>query len=191
MKPLTARCRSCHATTELNDIVIARTGQCPSCHHPWSEQWTNLLVEECEAIENLTHALTGSLRRLCGLPGNLELQPDELFANLTSEVPWHQSIDTEPGLVAAELRQLTDRLDSTDAIPASLVDEIRDASTRLIKLATILDANQEATRPDGPTAGAATRAAGHALHQAATAHQAGGPDDGALRRRLHDATNGL
>jgi len=189
MKPLTARCRTCDSRTQLDDIVRARAGICPHCQTPWSAEWTLLLVEECEAIENLHHALIRSLRRLCGLPGNLELQPEELLANLTAEVPWHRSIETEPGLVAAELHELTQQLDGCAEIPASLADQIRAASARLVGLATMLDANQEATTPGGTAAGAAARNAGHTLNTAAENIESGDPDSAALRRSLRDAAN--
>jgi len=187
MRALTARCRSCDSRTQLDDIVRSRSGVCPHCETPWSAEWTLLVVEECEAIENLLHALIRSLRRLSGLPGNLELQPEELLANLTAEVPWHQNIETEPGLIAAELNELTEQLDGCSEIPPSLLAEIRAASERLVRLATMLDANQEATTPGGTTAGAAARHAGNALNRAVDNIEAGDPDSGALRCSLRDA----
>ena len=62
-----------------NLLARAADGRCPGCGQLYSEDWTVLLVEECGAVENLTQALVRSLRRLTGLPGDLELQPEELF----------------------------------------------------------------------------------------------------------------
>ena len=76
MTPLAGRCRACDARVELRSIVAGADGRCPSCDTPFSEEWTLLLVEECGAVENLTQALLRSLRRLTGLPGNLEVQPE-------------------------------------------------------------------------------------------------------------------
>jgi hypothetical protein len=150
-----------------------------------------LLVEECEAVERLTHALVRSLRRLCGLPGNFELQPDEILLNLTGDVPWRQSIDTDPGRVASEIRALTDRLDRNDAPLPSLAEEIRTLATQLIQLSSILDANQEATEPTQLGAGLAARDAGRALDSAATAIEGGESDASALRSGLRAAARAV
>lgn len=190
MKPLAGRCRACDARVELREIVTRGDGRCPACSTPFSEDWTLLLVEECDALEHLTEALVRSLRRLTGLPGNLELQPDELFANLSGEVPWGQSIDTEPAKVAAEIGRLAQRLDRHPTGPsAAFTDDIRTLATNLLALATVLEANQEAVDPTRVGAGAAARSAAHNLTEAADALDDGNPDLDALREGLRAAAN--
>jgi hypothetical protein len=149
------------------------------------------LVEECEAVEHLAQALIRSLRRLCGLPGNLELQSDEILLNLTGDVPWRQSIDTDPGRLADEIKALTDRLDRDDAPLSSFAREIRAVATQLIQLSTVLDANQEATAPTQVGAGVAARDAADALDSAIRAIEGGESDTSALRHSLSDAARAL
>src|SRR4051812_9800354 len=68
---LAARCRACDTRVELHAIAAGADGRCPNCSTSFSEGWTLLLIEECGAVEHLVAALVRSLRRLCGLPGNL------------------------------------------------------------------------------------------------------------------------
>jgi hypothetical protein len=188
MKPLTAHCRSCEAHLELRQIAQDRTGTCPQCGVFLSEPWTVLLVEECEAIEQLGNALVRSLRRLSGLPGNLEVHSDELLSNISNEVPWRQHIETEPRLVATEIQRLTEILEvAADPLPESFAHDLRTLATRLLGLASILDANQEATDPTGTGAGDAAREAASGIATAAAALERGESDAGVLRRRLADA----
>jgi hypothetical protein len=190
MTPLTGRCRSCDTRVELRDIVAGADGRCPQCAVPFSEAWTVLLVEECAAVQNLTEALVRSLRRLTGLPGNLEVQPEELLANLTNEVPWRQSIDTEPAAVASEIRQLAARLDKSPAGPPPLfAGDLRAVAARLIGLATMLDSNQEAVDPTQTGAGGPARDAARILTDAADTIDRGLPDLVALRRDLQQAAD--
>lgn len=190
MTPLAGRCRACDTRVELRDIVAGADGRCPNCSALFSENWTLLLVEECGAVESLSEALVRSLRRLAGLPGNLEVQPEELFANLTDEVPWGRSIDTEPGAVAKEITDLVARLDESLGEPASMfADDLRVLAARLVGLATMLDSNQEAVDPSATGAGQPAREAARALTDAADAIDEGGSDLTALRRNLQQAAD--
>jgi hypothetical protein len=161
-------------------------GLCPSCAAPFSKDWTLLLVEECATTEHLTHALVRSLRRLTGLPGNLELQPDELMTNLSTEVPWGQSIEREPAAVAASIRRLAARIDDeTQAPPSAFLDDIHALVAMLMGLVTILDANQEAVDPTNTGAADAVRDAARQLRQTADALVDGETDLTSLRDSLH------
>lgn len=191
MRPLCGRCRTCDSRFALREVAEARNGLCPRCAEPLSDQWTVLLVEECDAVEGLAEALIRSLRRLAGLPGNLELQHDELFTNLETEVPWHESIESEPDLVTREIDRLLQLLDGYTP-PEELTNDVRMLANRLVGLATVLDANQEATDPAQTGAGAAARAAAEHLGDIADAIERGEPDS-ALRlglQRAAGATDG-
>jgi hypothetical protein len=185
-----ARCRACDARVELHAIAAGGDGRCPNCATPFSEAWTLLLIEECGAVENLVAALVRSLRRLCGLPGNLELQPDELLANLTAEVPWRLSIDTEPAKVTAQIGELTRRLDdNADPPPTGLTRDIRSLARSLLGLATVLEANQEAVEPTHIGAGDAARDAARDLSRAADWLDAGAADLAGVRQGLRAAAD--
>jgi hypothetical protein len=187
---LAARCRACNARVELHAIAAAADGRCPNCSMWFSEGWTLLLIEECGAVENLLAALVRSLRRLCGLPGNLELLPDELLANITGEVPWRRSIDTEPAKVAAQISELTRRLDDrAESAPTEITRDIRALATSLLGLATVLEANQEAVEPTRIGAGDAARDAARDLSQAADGLDAGDADLSGVRQGLRAAAD--
>jgi hypothetical protein len=189
MEPLLARCRSCDARVCLAEIAERHDGRCPGCGVSFSAEWTNLLVEECEAIDQLANALIRSLRRLAGLPGNLELQSEQLMKNLIDEVPWGQSIDTEPTLVAEQIAALVRSLDQSPApIDHTLVANVRTLTTKLLGLATVLDANQEATRPSRRGAGSAARDAAASLDEVADAIDRGESDAAELRKQLEAAS---
>lgn len=190
MHQLRARCRSCGANVTLEELAGAGDGLCHGCNQPFSEQWTMLLVEECAAVEQLSQALLRSLRRLTGLPGNLELQPDELFANLRDEVPWGQSIDNESQLVAAEIERLTRRLDDGH-ITADIADDLSRLANRLTGLATILEAHQEATDPGNRGAGQVALANARHLDDAVNGIRDGTADPQAVRRRLQAAADSV
>lgn len=189
MKPLHARCRACDDAFPVDALASARDGRCPRCSTPLSPGWDMLLVEECAAAETLSHALVRSLRRLTGLPGNLELRPDELFDNLTNEVPWHQSIDSEGELVASDIAALVAELDHGTVLTPQMAEPVRQLAARLARLATLLDANQEATRPGETDAGGVARAAAQQLGDAATGIEGGDDDQTALRRGLERAAS--
>lgn len=172
---------------ELRSVAQAGDGNCPNCGLALTERWTVLLVEECQAVEQLGHALVRSLRRLCGLPGNLEVHPDELVSNLVSEVPWSAHIDTEPGLVAAEIQRLTREVSHETAPPDAFADELRALAARLMGLATVFDANQEATDPTHSGAGGAARDAAGKLEAAAVAIDRGEGNATNVREALANA----
>jgi hypothetical protein len=188
MDPMLARCRSCSARVELAEIAERHDGRCPSCGAVFSEGWTNLLVEECGAIDQLVNALVRSLRRLSGLPGRLELEPDALMKNLLIEVPWRVSIETEPALVESEIDHLVRSLEaSIGSGHAPDSAGVRALANRLLGLATVLEANQEATDPAGSGAGNAARDAAATLEDAAAAIDRGQADADDLRQRLEAA----
>jgi hypothetical protein len=122
------------------------------------------------------------------LPGNLELRPDELMTNLSTDVPWGQSIDREPAAVASSIRHLAARIDDdTQAPVSSFLDDIHALVALLMGLVTILDANQEAVDPTNTGAGDAVRAAARQLRQTANALVEGETDLATLRDSLDNA----
>jgi hypothetical protein len=190
VEPLAARCRACGSRTALAVLASVADGRCPGCGELYSERWTVLLVEECGAVEHLAQALVRSLRRISGLPGNLELQPDALFANLRDEVPWGRSIDAEPALITAEIERLSERLETTE-LPPGIAAEVQALAGRLASLATMLDAHQEATDPDRVGAGRAALRAARRLDEAVDALVEGRGDAEGVRTRLRDAADAV
>jgi hypothetical protein len=188
MEPLIARCRSCDARVALIEIAERQDGRCPGCGEPFSPGWTNLLVQECEAIDQLVNALVRSLRRLTGLPGTLELEPETLVMNLMNDVPWGRSIDTEPALVATAIEAFGRTLDEAQEGTSRIVGaDVRTLASKLLNLAMVLDANQEATEPSMSGAGEAARLAAAQLDEVAADLDRGTADHEDLRVKLEAA----
>ena len=64
-----------------------------------SPEWTSMLLEQSRTADRAMTVLVRALRRLNGLPGNLELLPHSVLRNLFEEVGWEEefSNDSDPG----------------------------------------------------------------------------------------------
>lgn len=88
VQSILALCRHCRGELTLLEVVEERTGLCPRCRWLLAPEWVPLLLDHANRAERAQLALVGSLRRLVGLPGNLEVVPTSVFRNLCEEVDW-------------------------------------------------------------------------------------------------------
>ena len=59
-----------------------------------------MLLEESRNADSAMKLLVRALRRLNGLPGNLELMPHSVLRNLFEEVGWEEEFATDPHYAA-------------------------------------------------------------------------------------------
>ena len=102
--PIEARCRHCAREFYLSDLLPAADGACPHCARLLSPEWTSLLLEESQTADEAMMVLVRTLRRLVGLPGNLELLPHSVLRNLFEEVGWEEEFSNDPAGAQEELR---------------------------------------------------------------------------------------
>jgi hypothetical protein len=114
--PIEARCRRCHGELHLYELVEGGSGECPRCQRPLSPDWTPVVLEESKRADPALRALVASLRRLVGLPGNLDLLPSSVLRNLIQEVGWEQDLAAEPEVVGQEVRRLRRQLEAWEAL---------------------------------------------------------------------------
>jgi hypothetical protein len=104
VSPIEARCRHCAREFCLSDLLGALDGACPHCARLLSPEWTSLLLEESRTADKAMMLLVRALRRLNGLPGNLELLPHSVLRNLFEEVGWEEELSNDPAGAQEELR---------------------------------------------------------------------------------------
>ena len=104
--PIQARCRHCTNDFPISDLLLAVDGGCPVCGWTLSPEWTMMLREESRNADTAMMLLVRALRRLYGLPGNLQLLPHSVFRNLFEEVGWEQELPVDPDYAGEELRLL-------------------------------------------------------------------------------------
>ena len=104
VSPIEARCRHCAREFRLSDLLSAADGVCPYCARLLSPEWTSLLLQESRTADEAMMALVRALRRLVGLPGNLELLPHSVLRNLFEEVGWEEEFSNDPAGAQDELR---------------------------------------------------------------------------------------
>jgi hypothetical protein len=102
--PIEARCRHCAREFSLSDLLPAADGVCPHCARLLSPEWTSLLLAESQTADEAMMLLVRTLRRLVGLPGNLELLPHSVLRNLFEEVGWEEEFSSDPARAQEELR---------------------------------------------------------------------------------------
>jgi len=102
VEPIEARCRACGRELLLIEVVKATGGSCPSCGRLLAPGNTYLLLEEARRAEILQRELVLALRRLVGLPGNLELKGESVFRNAVASVGWEELLEDNRALVHAE-----------------------------------------------------------------------------------------
>ena len=170
--PIEARCRHCGRDLYLTELIRRRSGKCPRCDWPLSPDYPELLLEESERAERSLRELVRALRRLVGLPGNLDVKPHSLFRSLFEEVGWEQDLVAEPDLLAEEVERLKEqaerwgRLLSDPDESSSVIHSLRSLARKLR-----ISADAEALSGSGDASGA-LEAAQH-LQSAADAMAAG------------------
>jgi hypothetical protein len=156
--PLTATCRQCSTSFELQDLVARRDGICPGCGVPLSPEFTNLLIEEADMLQTLHDAFIRGLRRVVGVPGNLKLHAAPVLRNLTAEVPWDDHLATQPQRVTEEIDRARRELDgwiaaagtrSESAEAVAAANRLRRIAAQLRTLGVLLDIGQELAGTDG------------------------------------------
>jgi hypothetical protein len=80
--------------------------------------------------------LVRSLRRLNGLPGNLELMPHSVLRNLFEEIGWEEEFASDPHYAQAELRFIRLELASWERLASSgdrdaLSERLKDFLSRM------------------------------------------------------------
>lgn len=164
-RPLVARCRTCAGEFEIADLAETRDGACPVCGAELSPGWTILLVEEAEKLQTVHDALLRCLRRLAGLPGNLQMTPAPFWQNLLEQVPWEDQLATQPRRIAAEIERARGSLEASRTEPA--VEQLRRLADQMRTLALLLDIHQDLTGAGGSPAGDAARASASELERGA------------------------
>ena len=114
--PIQARCRRCGGDFFLFEVVEAKTGECPRCHWPLSPDWNPLLFEEARRADAAQRHLVIALRRLVGLPGNLEILPHSVLRNLFEEIAWERELAGEPALIREEVRRLREQVEAWERL---------------------------------------------------------------------------
>jgi hypothetical protein len=184
-QPLTASCRVCSGEFEVLELARRRDGACPRCGVPLTDEWVTLLVEESENLQTVHDALVRCLRRLAGLPGNLQLSPAPLWRNLLELVPWEEQLASQPDLLAAEILQARERIDALvarlDTVGGSADMEdtathVRRLADRMRTVALLLDINHDLAGSPGDSTADAARAAADDLDREAAEVQAGHRD---------------
>ena len=110
------RCRHCGSVFSLRDLLLERTGRCPACEVLLSPDWTGVLLEEATTAEQSQDRLIGALRRLVGLPGQMEVLPGSLIRNLFDEIGWDEELKSDPEIVERELRLMRQELQAWERL---------------------------------------------------------------------------
>jgi hypothetical protein len=114
--PIDARCRHCTSDFPISDLLLAVDGRCPICGWTLTPEWTIVLQEESRNADAAMMLLVRALRRLYGLPGNLQLLPHSVFRNLFEEVGWEQDLSVDPDYAGQELRLLRLQFESWERL---------------------------------------------------------------------------
>ena len=83
--PIEAGCRRCGRDLYLTEHIRRRSGLCPRCEWPLSPDYTELLLEESVRAERSLRELVRALRRLVGLPSNLDVTEEWREPAMVSE----------------------------------------------------------------------------------------------------------
>jgi len=200
--PIQARCRRCQGDFFLYEVVEDKTGECPRCQWPLSPDWTPLLLEEAKRADAAQRDLVTALRRLVGLPGNMEILPHSVLRNLFEDIGWERALASEPVLIREEIRRLRERVEAWELLAPdegtseerlSMVEALRRLGGRVRRLGRALDLSHDMEadkQGPQPAAGQAAREAAARLDGAADAAAAGEDSSEALRAGL-DATEGV
>ena len=185
-RPIQGKCRRCGRELYLFQLVEAHDGRCPNCGHLLTPEYTSLLLDEAARADRLERELVASLRRLVGLPGNLEVIPHSVLRNLFEEVGWEEDVAGDRELVRQEVDELRRWLDrfmqlsdtEKEAHARGLTSGLRRLGQRLHGLGHRLEAQRaEATSDRDHASRAATvgelRHAASQLDTAADAISAG------------------
>jgi hypothetical protein len=168
--PLLGRCRRCDADFSLLDLTERSDGRCPHCGWILSADHVPLVLEESMRAYRAHQDLTGSLHRLVGIPGNLEVLPHSVFGPLLEEVGWEEELRQEPEVVHDELTYLKAALahwerfseNERERQRARLSERALLIARRLRRIGAALDAR----RGNGAAGGDALRDAAGRLEQA-------------------------
>jgi len=197
--PIQARCRRCQGEFFLYEVVEDKTGECPRCQWPLSPDWTPLLLETAKRADAAQRHLVTALRRLGGLPGNLEILPHSVLRNLFEEIGWERELMSEPALIREEVRHLREQVEAWERLaPAertgeerlSMAEAVRRLGSRLRRLGHALDLRQDMEAGEEgpqPAAGQGAREAAARLDAAADAAAAGNDSSEELRAGLDAA----
>lgn len=133
--PIEVKCRHCTSDFPISDLLLAVDGRCPVCGWTLSPEWTTMLQEESRNADTAMMLLVRALRRLYGLPGNLQLLPHSVFRNLFEEVGWEQDLSVDPDYAGQELRLLRLQLESWERLAQQrkrdgTVERLKNAFTR-------------------------------------------------------------
>ena len=116
VSPIEARCRHCAREFCLSDLLDRQDGACPHCANLLSPEWTSMLFEQSRTADRAMTVLVRALRRLNGLPGNLELLPHSVLRNLFEEVGWEEEFSNDSALAQEELRFIRLELESWERL---------------------------------------------------------------------------
>ncbi len=150
--PIQARCRRCQGDFFLYEVVEDKTGECPRCRWPLSPDWVPLLMEEAKRADAAQRHLVTALRRLVGLPGNMEILPHSVLRNLFEEIGWERELASEPALIREEVRRLRERVEAWERLAPeegtreerlSMAEALRRLSGRVRRLGHTLDLSQD------------------------------------------------
>lgn len=200
--PIQARCRRCQGDFFLYEVVEDQTGECPRCRWPLTPDWVPLLMEEAKRADAAQRHLVIALRRLVGVPGNLEILPHSVLRNLFEEIGWERELASEPALIREEVRRLRERVEAWERLAPeegaseerrSMAQALRRLGGRLRRLGRALDLSQDMEAgAQGPqsAAGQAARQAAARLDAAADAATARDDNAAELRAGL-DAAEGV
>ena len=108
---LEGRCRRCGNRFLLRDLLDDRTGLCPYCRRPLSPEWTEVMLDEAAHADGAQQQLVKALRRLVGLPGNLEVVPHVVLRNALEQIGWEQDLADDPEAAAREAAYLREQAD--------------------------------------------------------------------------------
>ncbi|MDA8313002.1 MAG: hypothetical protein M0Z46_20775 [Actinomycetota bacterium] len=146
--PILGRCRHCDADFSLAEVAERADGCCPNCGWILSSEYTSLLREQADVAYRAHQVLIASLRRLVGLPGNLEVLPHSVFVPLLDEIGWQEQLRAEPKLAQDELVQLRTAIAEWEKLSerdkdgqrAGLAARAQLLARRLRRIGTVLDA---------------------------------------------------
>ena len=116
VSPIEAKCRHCASEFSLSDLLDTPDGACPHCARLLSPEWTSMLLEQSRTADRAMTVLVRALRRLNGLPGNLELLPHSVLRNLFEEVGWQEEFSNDSALAQEELRFIRLELESWERL---------------------------------------------------------------------------
>jgi hypothetical protein len=108
---LEGRCRRCGNRFLLRDLLDDRTGLCTYCRRPLSPDWTEVMLDEAAHADHAQQQLVKALRRLVGLPGNLEVVPHVVLRNALEQIGWEQDLENDPEAAAREAAYLREQAD--------------------------------------------------------------------------------